>query len=219
MSSGGAAAAPPASVDDWKKMCLYDVLGVERKADDSTIKKAFHKRALKHHPDKNVGNQEEATEIFKVIQEAYTVLSDRTERSWYDGHRDEILRQKRNEGHAENDEGSHEAFVSGLYRYFSSSCWTGFNDGKKGFYGVYRSVFDSIAKQEAEFGQDVEEGHAPSFGGIDTEWDEVRTQNESFLLLPCWSLTSANRCFIFAPGQGVLYVLVRLSEQAALLVV
>ena len=42
--------------------------------------------------DKNVGNEEAATEAFKEITAAYAVLSDPHERKWYDDHRESILR-------------------------------------------------------------------------------------------------------------------------------
>jgi DnaJ family protein A protein 5 len=46
-----------------------------------------------HYIDKNYDKVEEATRIFALIQHAYEVLSDPHERAWYDGHRDEILRE------------------------------------------------------------------------------------------------------------------------------
>lgn len=58
---------------------LYKVLGVDKKASDSEIKKAFRKLALKKHPDKG-GDPEE----FKKIQAAYEVLSDSEKREKYD---------------------------------------------------------------------------------------------------------------------------------------
>ncbi len=61
----------------------YKVLGVERKADETEIKKAFRKLAQQYHPDKNPGNAE-AEQKFKEINEAYTVLSDAEKRSQYD---------------------------------------------------------------------------------------------------------------------------------------
>ena len=61
----------------------YEVLGVARDADDSTIKKAYRKLAMKYHPDRNPDNKE-AEEKFKEIGEAYEVLSDADKRAAYD---------------------------------------------------------------------------------------------------------------------------------------
>lgn len=57
----------------------YEVLGVDKKADKDTIKKAFYKLASKHHPDK--GGDEAK---FKEVNEAYQVLSDENKRKEYD---------------------------------------------------------------------------------------------------------------------------------------
>jgi DnaJ homolog subfamily C member 7 len=53
----------------------YKILGVSKDADDNTIKKAYRKLAIIHHPDKNPGD-EDAAERFKDIGEAYETLSD-----------------------------------------------------------------------------------------------------------------------------------------------
>jgi hypothetical protein len=75
------------------RTCYYEVLGIDQKASAEQIKKAYRKAALKWHPDKNVGNPEEATEKFKDAHSAYAVLSDLQERAWYDSHRESILRE------------------------------------------------------------------------------------------------------------------------------
>lgn len=62
----------------------YELLGVQRDAKDADIKKAYHKLAIKWHPDKNPGRKEEAERVFKAIAEAYQVLSDATARASYD---------------------------------------------------------------------------------------------------------------------------------------
>lgn len=62
----------------------YKVLGVARGANDAEIKKAYRKLAVKWHPDKNVGNVNEAEAKFKEIGEAYDVLSDPTKKNIYD---------------------------------------------------------------------------------------------------------------------------------------
>lgn len=63
---------------------FYEVLGVDKNADENTIKKAYRKLSLKYHPDKNPNNKEEAEEIFKKVSCAYGVLSDAKKRQDYD---------------------------------------------------------------------------------------------------------------------------------------
>lgn len=63
---------------------FYKILGVSRDADDAEIKKAYKKMALKWHPDRNPDNQQEASEKFKEIAEAYSVLSDPKKKKIYD---------------------------------------------------------------------------------------------------------------------------------------
>ena len=62
----------------------YDVLGVGRNATEEDIKKAYRKLALKWHPDKNPNNKKAAEAKFKIIAEAYEVLSDLKKRKVYD---------------------------------------------------------------------------------------------------------------------------------------
>jgi molecular chaperone DnaJ len=65
-----------------EKRDYYDILGVEKKASKSDIKKAYRKLALKYHPDKNPDKK--AEETFKNISEAYAVLYDDEKRNMYD---------------------------------------------------------------------------------------------------------------------------------------
>ncbi len=61
----------------------YKTLGVERNADEETIKKAYRKLARQFHPDVNKGDKK-AEERFKEINEAYEVLGDQEKRKMYD---------------------------------------------------------------------------------------------------------------------------------------
>ena len=61
----------------------YEVLGVERGADEAALKSAFRKLAMEHHPDRN-GGCEDAEGRFKEINEAYSILSDPQKRAAYD---------------------------------------------------------------------------------------------------------------------------------------
>tara|TARA_A100001011_G_scaffold247497_1_gene255767 strand:+ start:742 stop:1863 length:1122 start_codon:yes stop_codon:yes gene_type:complete len=65
------------------KRDYYETLGVNRDADDITIKSAYRKLAMKHHPDKNPGDQKSET-LFKESTEAYEVLKDKEKRAAYD---------------------------------------------------------------------------------------------------------------------------------------
>src|ERR1700722_2673332 len=69
------------------KRDYYEVLGVQRDASDADIKTAFHKLAMKYHPDHNPGDKD-AENKFKEVLEAYEVLSDGNKRTAYnrDGH-------------------------------------------------------------------------------------------------------------------------------------
>ena len=62
----------------------YKTLGVPDSASEEDIKRAFRKLAFKYHPDTNPGNEKQAEEKFKEINEAYAVLNDKQKRQQYD---------------------------------------------------------------------------------------------------------------------------------------
>ncbi len=70
----------------------YALLGVDRAADDTQLRRAFHTLAMRHHPDRAGPG---STEVFQRITEAYAVLSDAETRAHYDARYDAHLRTRR----------------------------------------------------------------------------------------------------------------------------
>ncbi len=165
------------------KECYYNILGVDKKAADDVIKKAYRQLALKHHPDKHAEEKrDEATVRFQLIVEAYEVLSNSQERAWYDSHREQILRG------GDSDESGGGAFRTkkDIFQYFSSSCYGNRHDDREGgFYKVYADFFEEISRLERDDSFDAcsssssdsdDNAHDqvyPSFGDSRTEWDDV----------------------------------------------
>ena len=71
---------------------LYEILGIEPNDDQSVIKKAYRKKAIKYHPDKNPNNKEEAEAKFKEISYAYSILSDPKKRELYDKYGEDAVK-------------------------------------------------------------------------------------------------------------------------------
>jgi molecular chaperone DnaJ len=65
------------------KKDFYEILGISKGASAEEIKKAYRKKAIQYHPDKNPGDKE-AEENFKLAAEAYEVLSDANKKARYD---------------------------------------------------------------------------------------------------------------------------------------
>ncbi|EZA57602.1 DnaJ-like protein subfamily C member [Ooceraea biroi] len=163
--------------------CHYEVLGVARNASDDDIKKAYRKLALKWHPDKNLDNTEEAKEQFQLVQQAWETLSDPHERTWYDNHREAILKGGIGDDYKDDS--------INLFPYFSASCFKGYADDAKGFYAIYRNVFDKLAAEETEFAVDDKfDEELPSFGDSQSSYEDVV---HSFYA--CWQSFSTKRSY------------------------
>jgi len=115
------------------KRDYYEILGVEKSADEATIKKAYRKLAMQYHPDKNPDNKE-AEEKFKEASEAYEVLSDASKRQIYDQY-----------GHA----GIENQFGGGG---FSWENFTHFNDLNDIFGDGFSSIFETFFGGGGGFG-------------------------------------------------------------------
>ena len=107
------------------KRDYYEVLGVEKTASDSEIKKAYRRLAMKYHPDKNQDNKE-AEDKFKEASEAYEVLSDSAKRQRYDQF-----------GHA----GVENSFGSGGFSWDNFTHASDFEDIFGGFGGIFETLF------------------------------------------------------------------------------
>lgn len=132
--------------------------------------------------DKNQDDPESAEVRFKEVQNAYEILSDKQERAWYDSHRDSILRSgERHQAGMAGPTGERPDDYVDLYAYYTSACYSGFNDGPRGFYTVYNTLFQTLASQEAQAaasrtqrsGTQAPNTQLPPFGASDAAWVDV----------------------------------------------
>ncbi|KAL2179411.1 uncharacterized protein P884DRAFT_283344 [Thermothelomyces heterothallicus CBS 202.75] len=133
-----------------RKTCYYELLGVPREASDEEIRRAYKKKALELHPDRNFNDTENATRRFAEVQTAYEILSDPQERAWYDSHRDAILSGVDNlAGSAPTDPGSGHTSANAIFALmsrFNSS--VPMDDSQRGFFGILNEFFDQLAAEE-----------------------------------------------------------------------
>jgi len=118
----------------------YELLGVDRSAAESEIKKAYRKMAIKYHPDKNPGDKE-AEERFKEAAEAYSVLSDQEKRSIYDQYGHQGLR----------------ATGGGGFGGFDESIFSGFEDILGDFFGFGFGGSRRRSRTRAAAGRSIEQ--------------------------------------------------------------
>jgi len=161
------------------KTSYYKLLGVERHATDDQIKKAYRKKALELHPDRNHGDEEHATMVFAEVQSAYEVLSDPNERAWYDMHEPAILSGE-DFGGVPMYDGSSITTADDLARLVSKfNGRVNFTDAPSGFFGFLRETFERLAKEEelaASWGMSrdhIKVPEYPSFGRKDDTYETV----------------------------------------------
>jgi len=160
------------------KQDYYELLGVERTATDDEIKKAYRRKALELHPDRNYGNEEGATRLFSEIQAAYEVLADPQERAWYDSHRDVLLRGEQPGGTGGEDYSYNMKLTTAdevlklMMRFNKNVQYT---DGPSGFYGGLNEFFNQVAKEEdiACQWQDLDYPDYPEFGSKDDDYEDI----------------------------------------------
>ncbi|KAJ9094843.1 hypothetical protein QFC19_007772 [Naganishia cerealis] len=175
------------------RLDYYTLLSVDEEATGDEIK-------LKHHPDKNPDNVEAATKLFADLQQAYEVLSDPNERAFYDRHRNEPVAQSDSDlfNHVRTGEkappankrrpGEVGVTLPQLMRFFDPKLARKLDDSnerihlsicgtfwQKGFFSIYRSLFDLLSSDEQlHHPSSVKGGHPPpsypSFGDSQTPY-------------------------------------------------
>lgn len=110
---------------------FYQILGIPRSATQDDIKSAYRKLAFKWHPDKNSGN-ESATELFKLINEAYSVLSNPTQRNQYDNYLNSNQKQTNTEYKSPNidPEVAAQIFLQEMFAFASELAFSNHNWSK-----------------------------------------------------------------------------------------
>ncbi|KAF2144435.1 uncharacterized protein K452DRAFT_216623, partial [Aplosporella prunicola CBS 121167] len=158
-----------------KKTSYYELLGIERTATEDEIKKAYRRKALELHPDRNFGREEWATALFAEIQSAHQVLSDPQERAWYDSHESAILSgADPSDVHYEHNLKVTTADdITRMMRKFNAR--VDYSDSPSGFFGFLRETFDTLAREEeaAASWEGYDPVDYPNFGHKDDSYEDV----------------------------------------------
>ena len=139
------------------KRDFYEILGVVKNASDEDIKKAYRKLAMKHHPDRNQGdNAKEAEAKFKELKEAYEMLSDPQKRAAYDQHGHAGVDPNMRGGGAEGFGGFGESFGDIFGDIFGGGGRGGAGRGRQVFRGNDLSYAMEVTLEEAAHGKDAQ---------------------------------------------------------------
>lgn len=110
----------------------YEILELSKSATQTEIKKAYHKKAMQFHPDRNAWFQKEAERQMKLVNEAYEILSDEEKRRYYD------LYEYKDDSHSTKEEKSN--FEELKSSYTQSKKREKSNQSKKWYVFVIRSI-------------------------------------------------------------------------------
>lgn len=153
----------------------YQVLGIERTATDDEIKKAYRKKALKWHPDRNPDHKETAERRFKEVSEAYEALSDPQKRAVYDQFGEDGLKRGGGQSDAQNSSSAGYAqntsgYAQNTSGYAKNTSGFGHN-GAGGFGGPFsqgafpQAGFSASAGFQPSNAEDIFKHFFSSFGG------------------------------------------------------
>jgi molecular chaperone DnaJ len=166
------------------KRDYYDVLGVPKNATDDDIKKAYRKLAMKHHPDRNQGDDAKKSEDkFKEAKEAYEMLSDTHKRAAYDQY-----------GHAGVDPNLGAGRGPGP---------EGFGGFAEAFGDIFGDIFGGAAAggQRRPGGQQVFRGNDLSYA-MEITLEEAAQGKETQIRIPSWETCETCRGSGAKPGTS-----------------
>ncbi|MEP6790655.1 MAG: molecular chaperone DnaJ [Ramlibacter sp.] len=146
------------------KKDYYETLGVPKNASEEEIKKAYRKLAMKHHPDRNQGEDKGAEAKFKEAKEAYEMLSDANKRAAYDQY-----------GHAGVDPNMRGAGGPGA---------EGFGGFAEAFGDIFGDVFGG-ARGRGQGGRQVYRGSDLSYA-MEITLEEAAHGKEAQIRIPSW---------------------------------
>jgi len=151
------------------KRDYYDILGVAKNASDEDIKKAYRKLAMKHHPDRNQGDEtKKSEEKFKEAKEAYEMLSDPQKRAAYDQY-----------GHAGVDPSMAGAGFRG------GPGAEGFGGFAEAFGDIFGDIFGAAGGRRGAGGQQVYRGADLSYA-MEVTLEEAAHGKETQIRIPSW---------------------------------